>query len=195
MGSAQVQDTGTVTQLLKASRGASRDALDLLYSLLYDEVRRIAHHRLVSQPSDWTLNTTALIHEAYLRMVDQTQIDWDDRAHFFAYAARTMRAVIVDHARRRQAVKRGGNVRRVSFDDQDIPVESQAELVMAVDEALDRLTTVSERLSRIVECRFFGGLTIDETADALGVSERTVRRDWIKAKAWLYGDLAGRAAS
>jgi RNA polymerase sigma factor (TIGR02999 family) len=189
-----VQDAGTVTQLLKASRGASRDALDLLYSLLYEELRRIAHHRLASQPRDGTLNTTALIHEAYMRMVDHAQVDWDDRAHFFAYAARTMRAVIVDHARRRLAKKRGGTVQRVSFDDPNLPVDTQAELVIAVDDALGRLTAVSERLSRIVECRFFGGLTIEETADALGLSERTVRRDWIKAKAWLYGNLAGDAA-
>lgn len=189
-GAVQVHDSSTVTQLLKASRGAGRDVLDLLYSLLYDELRRIAHHRLVGQPRDGTLNTTALIHEAYLRMVDQSQVDWQDRAHFFAYAARTMRAVIVDHARRRLAKKRGGKVQRVSFDDPNLPVEGQAELIIAVHDALDRLTIVSERLSRIVECRFFGGLSIEETADALGLSERTVRRDWFKAKAWLYGDLA-----
>ncbi|MGH7630420.1 MAG: ECF-type sigma factor, partial [Gemmatimonadales bacterium] len=171
-----MQDAQTVTQLLRASRSGSGDDLDRLFSLLYDELRRIAHRQLLGQPRDGTLNTTALIHEAYLRMVDQTQADWEDRARFFAYAARTMRAIIVDSARRRCARKRGGHLSHVSFDDRDLPVEAQADAILAVDTALTRLTEVSERLSRIVECRFFGGMSLDETAVALSVSDRTVRR-------------------
>jgi len=189
-----VQDTQTVTQLLRASRGGSREALDGLFSLLYDELRRIAHRQLGGQARGGTLNTTALIHEAFLRMVDQTQVDWDDRAHFFGYAARTMRAIIVDYARRRCAQKRGGRLTHISFDDSDLPVETQAEVIVAVDAALTRLAEVSERLSRLVECRFFGGMSIEETATALSISDRTVRRDWIKAKAWLYDELWGENA-
>jgi len=189
-----VQDTHTVTQLLRASRGGSREAFDGLFSLLYDELRRIAHRQLAGQPRDRTLNTTALIHEAYLRMVDQTQVDWEDRAHFFAYAARAMRAIIVDYARRRCAQKRGGHLAHVSFDDRDLPVEAQAEMIVAVDTALTQLTEVSERLGRIVECRFFGGMSLDEIAAALRVSDRTVRRDWIKAKTWLYSELCEETA-
>jgi RNA polymerase sigma factor (TIGR02999 family) len=190
-----VHDTQTATQLLRASRGGSREALDGLFSLLYDELRRIAHRQLGAQAGDRTLNTTALIHEAYLRMVDQTQVDWNDRPRFFAYAARTMRAIIVDYARRRCAGKRGGRLPHISFEDSDLPVETQAEVIVAVDEALTRLAELSDRLSRIVECRFFGGMSMDETAAALSISDRTVRRDWIKAKAWLYGELWGEASA
>jgi RNA polymerase sigma factor (TIGR02999 family) len=188
-----VEDAPTVTQLLRASRGGNREALDRLFSLLYDELRRVAHRQLLSQQRDATLNTTALIHEAYLRMVDQNQVDWEDRAHFFGYAARTMRAIIVDYARRRGARKRGGGLTRLSFDDSDLPVEAQAEMIVAVDEALTQLAELSQRLSRIVECRFFGGMSIEETAAALSIADRTVRRDWIKAKAWLYDALSGEA--
>lgn len=189
-----MQDAQTVTQMLRASRGGDRETLNRLFSLLYDELRRVAHRQLISQPAHGTLNTTALINEAYLRMVDQTQVDWQDRAHFFAYAARTMRTIIVDYARRRGARKRGGHMTRLSFEDRDLPVDAQAEVIVAVDDALTRLAEVSERLSRIVECRFFGGMSIDETAAALSVTDRTVRRDWIKAKAWLYGALYGETS-
>jgi RNA polymerase sigma factor (TIGR02999 family) len=183
-----------VTQLLRASRGGSREALDGLFSLLYEELRRVAHRQLAGQPRAGTLNTTALIHEAYLRMVDQTQADWEDRAHFFGYAARAMRAIVVDYARRRCAQKRGGGLAHVPFDDRDLAVESQADMIVAVDAALTRLSEVSERLGRIVECRFFGGMGLDETAAALGISDRTVRRDWIKAKAWLHSELCEETA-
>lgn len=189
-----MHDAHTVTQIFRESRGGSREALDRLFSLLYDELRRIAHRQLIGQARDGTLNTTALINEAYLRMIDQTQVDWEDRAHFFAYAAHTMRSIIVDYARRRGAKKRGGHMERLSFEDRDLPVDAQADVIVAVDDALNRLAEVSERLSRIVECRFFGGMSVDETAAALSVSDRTVRRDWIKAKAWLYGALYGEPA-
>jgi RNA polymerase sigma factor (TIGR02999 family) len=189
-----VADAQTVTQILRASRSGSRPAVDRLFALLYEELRRVAHHQLDAGGRGATLNTTALINEAYLRMVDQTRASWEDRAHFFAYASRTMRTVIVDYARRRGARKRGGGMGRLSFQERDLPVEDQAEMIVAVDDALTRLAKVSERLCRIVECRFFGGMSVDETAAALGVSDRTVRRDWIKAKAWLYAALYGEAA-
>ena len=193
-GGVQLQDTPTVTQLLHASRGGSREAVDRLFSLLYDELRRVAHRQLLGQQRDATLNTTALIHEAYLRMVDQEQADWEDRAHFFGYAARTMRAIIVDYARRRGARKRGGGMTRLSFDDPDLPVEAQADAIVMIDDALTQLSDLNDRLSRVVECRFFGGMSIEETAAALNVTDRTVRRDWIKAKAWLYGALSEEPA-
>jgi RNA polymerase sigma factor (TIGR02999 family) len=189
-----VQDAPTITQLLRASRGGNREALDRVFSLLYDELRRVAHRQLLSRQGDATLNTTALIHEAYLRMVNQNQVDWEDRAHFFGYAARTMRAIIVDYARRRSSGKRGGRMTRLSFDDRDLPVEAQAETIVAIDDALTQLAAVNDRLSRVVECRFFGGMSVEETAAALNVTDRTVRRDWIKAKAWLYDALSGEAA-
>lgn len=191
---AHVVEAQTVTQILRASRSGSRPAVDRLFALLYDELRGVAHRQLDAGARGVTLNTTALINEAYLRMVDQTQASWEDRAHFFAYASSTMRTVVVDYARRRGAKKRGGDMQRLSFEDRDLPVEDQAEMIVAVDDALTRLAQVSERLCRIVECRFFGGMSVDETATALAVSDRTVRRDWIKAKAWLYAALYGEAA-
>ncbi len=184
----------TFTQILRASRAGSGRAVDRLFSLLYAELRRVAHAQLAASPPGGTLNTTALINEAYLRLVDQAEADWEDRAHFIAYASRTMRTIVVDYARRRGATKRGGHLARVTFEERDLPVDTQAELMLAVDDALTRLAEVSERLSRIVECRFFGGMSIDETATALGVSDRTVRRDWVKAKTWLYISLYGEPA-
>jgi RNA polymerase sigma factor (TIGR02999 family) len=189
-----MQEPLTVTQLLSASREGSREARDQLFSLLYDELRRVAHRQLFGQQRDATLNTTALIHEAFLRMVDQDQVPWTDRAHFFAYAARTMRTIIVDYARRRGAQKRGGQLARMSFDDPDLPIDAQAEAIVVVDDALTQLAAVNERLCRVVECRFFGGMSIEETAAALSVTDRTVRRDWLKAKAWLYDALYGATA-
>jgi len=185
-----VQDTQAVTQLVRASREGNREALDRLFSLLYEELRRVAHRQLLGRRPDATLNTTALIHEAYLRMVDQGQAEWEDRAHFFGYAARVMRAVIVDYARHRGARKRGGRMTRLSFDDSDLPIEAQADAIVAIDHALTQLAELNERLSQVVECRFFGGLSVDETATALQVADRTVRRDWIKAKAWLFEALS-----
>jgi RNA polymerase sigma factor (TIGR02999 family) len=187
------RDPGTITALLREARGGQTGAVDRLFPVLYEELRRMARHQLRGQPADRTLNATALINEAYLRMVDQTGAEWADRAHFFAYASRAMRAVLVDYARRRGARKRGGGIVHVSLEAGDIPVQEQADLLVALDDALTRLGAVSERLSRTVECRFFGGMTEPETADAMGVSERTVRRDWLKAKAWLHAELTEKS--
>jgi RNA polymerase sigma factor (TIGR02999 family) len=187
-----MKDPGTITAILREAREGGESAADRLFPLLYDELHRMALNQLRGR-ADRTLNATALVSEAYLRMVDQTQAEWADRAHFFAYASRAMRAILVDYARRQGAHKRGGHLQRVSLEDRDIPVEAQSELIIALDEALTRLSALSERLGRTVEFRFFGGMTEEETAAVLGVSDRTVRRDWIKAKAWLYAELTGQA--
>lgn len=185
------QDPGTITAILRDARAGDADAYDELFPLLYDELHLLAIRHLRGQARDRTLNATALVNEVYLRMVDQTQAEFADRAHFFAYASRAMRAILVDYARRRGARKRGGDAVHVSLDDGDIPVETQADMLLSLDEALTGLTALSERLGRIVEYRFFGGMTEEEAAAALGVSDRTVRRDWLKAKAWLYAELSG----
>jgi len=183
----------SVVEMIRGVRGGDRTEFDRLFASLYDELRRVARRHLRDRSPGQTLDTTALIHEAYLRMVDQSQAEWADRAHFFAYASRAMRAVLVDYARRRNSAKRGGGAPRFSLEDRDLPVEGQSEFLLALDEALTRLGAMSERLARTVECRFFGGMTEEETAAVLEVSDRTVRRDWLKAKAWLYAELSGEA--
>lgn len=181
--------TGTVTEILRRAQGGDRAALDQLFGLLYEELRGIARGRLRGRPADATLRTTALINEAWLRMAAQEGLGFEDRAHFFAYASRVMRTVLVDHARRRGSEKRGGDVVRVPLQDHDLPVEQQADFILALDEALTRLATLAERACRVVECRYFGGLTEQETAAALGVTDRTVRRDWTQARDWLHRAL------
>ena len=174
-----------ITGLLAAWRAGDRTAVDRLFPVVYDELRRIAHRQLGRDRPDHTLGTTALVHEAYLKLVDQTRAQLTDRAHFFAVAARAMRRILVDYARRHRAEKRGGARAPVSLDDTALPATQRADTLVALDEALMRLAEVDERLSRVVECRFFGGLTEEETAEALAVTARTVRRDWVKAKGWL----------
>ncbi len=178
-----------ITGLLMAWRAGDRDALDRLFPLVYDALRGIAHRQLRGEHPDRTLGTTALVHEAYLKLVDQTRVQWTDRGHFFAVAARAMRRILVDQARRRGALKRGAAPKRVSLTDFPVAIEERADTLIALDEALTELSVVDERLSRVVECRFFGGLTEEETAEALGVTARTVRRDWTKAKGWLQRAL------
>lgn len=184
-----MDDPGTITRVLKQARGGNRQAVDRLFEIVYDELCVLARQRLRGRSPDQTIDTGALIGEAYLRIIDQTQVEWQDRARFFAYAARAMRTVLIDHARRRGTAKRGADTPHISLDERAITAEAQSNLLIALDDALNRLAGVSERLSRTVEYRFFGGLTEAETAEVLGVSERTVRRDWIKAKAWLYAEL------
>ncbi|HEX6070557.1 MAG TPA: sigma-70 family RNA polymerase sigma factor [Longimicrobiaceae bacterium] len=164
-------------------------AVDRLLPVVYEELRRIAHRQLLSERSDHTLNTTGLVHEAYLRLAAPRGIEWSDRSHFFAVASRAMRRVLIDHARRYHASKRGGTRVRIPLDDANLAVEERAEGLLALDEALERLARLDPRQSRVVECRFFGGMTEEETAAALGVTPRTVRRDWVKAKGWLYQEL------
>ncbi|MGK2963710.1 MAG: ECF-type sigma factor [Gemmatimonadaceae bacterium] len=176
----------TITGLLLAWRAGKPDASNKLFPLVYDELRRIAHGQLGRERDGHTLDTSSLVHEAYLRLVDQTRVQWVDRSHFLAVATQAMRRILVDYARRYSSDKRGNAPRQVSLTDATLVIEERADLLLALDEALVTLAKVDERLSRVVECRFFGGLTEDETAAVLGVTARTVRRDWTKAKGWLH---------
>jgi len=179
-----------ITDLLVAHRRGDDGAFERLVPLVYDDLRRIAHHQLARHKRDHVLDTTALVHEAYLKLVDQTQVEASDRTHFLAIAARVMRQVIVDYARTVQAAKRGGGQRPVSLDRLQVGADGQADFLLAIDEALKKLSEASTRLGRVFECRYFGGLTEQETADVLGVPLRTVQRDWMKSKAWLRRELA-----
>jgi RNA polymerase sigma factor (TIGR02999 family) len=187
-------------QLVALHRSDDPTAWDRLVPLVYSELRAIAHRQLHRERDYHTLSTTALVHEAYLKLADQRHVDWHDRAHFFAIAATVMRRVLIDYARRRCRAKRVSVHELVSIGatvdtfengrtETELVVSERATVLVALDEALARLAVLDERLVRVVECRFFGGLTEEETAIALGVTARTVRRDWIKAKGWLKRDL------
>jgi RNA polymerase sigma factor (TIGR02999 family) len=178
-----------VTALLDGWGRGDQDALDRLLPLVYAELRRIAARQLRRERAGHSLQPTALVHEAYLRLVDQRRVDWQDRAHFFGVSAQIMRRILVDHARRRRAGKRGDDVQRVSID-QDVEAPSRDETsVLALDRALERLERVDSGLARIVELRAFGGLTIEEAAHVLKVSASTAKREWRTAKAWLTRQL------
>jgi len=178
-----------ITDLLIAERDGDRAAFERLMPLVYPELRRIAHRQLSGHQRGAMLDTTALVHEVYLKLVDQTRIKAVDRSHFFALAARAMRHIVVDFARRRGSQKRGGGEQRVTLDQARVPVENQPELVLAIDRALDRLAALNDRLARVFECRYFLGLSEPETAEALDIALRTVQRDWGKGKAWLRNEL------
>jgi RNA polymerase sigma factor (TIGR02999 family) len=178
-----------VTALLGDWSRGDRTALNELLPLVYAELRRVAARQLRSERTDHTLQPTALVHEVFIRLVDQQRVDWQNRAHFYGVAANVMRRLLVDHARRRGARKRGEGVRCVSIDEaQDVAAPKEMP-VLALDYALDRLKTVDVQLARIVELRAFGGLTIEETAHVLGVSPSTAKRDWRTARAWLAREL------
>jgi RNA polymerase sigma factor (TIGR02999 family) len=182
-----------VTALLGDWSGGNRAALTALLPLVYGELRRVAARQLRRERADHTLQPTALVHEAYIRLVDQRQVDWQNRAHFFGVAAQVMRRILVDHARRHDAGKRGDGVRCVSIDEARDVAATNAIPVLALDQALDRLETVDAELARIVELRAFGGLTIEEAAHVLSVSPSTAKRDWRTAKAWLNRELGSEA--
>jgi RNA polymerase sigma factor (TIGR02999 family) len=179
-----------VTQLLLAYGSGDREAFNHLLPLVYEDLRKVARRQLnrVGNP-DRVLDTTGLVHESYLKMVDQTRVNWTSRSHFLGVAARAMRQVVIDYARRRGAAKRGGGAIQTTIQEGHIAVEDQADWLLSLDQALSRLEARNPRLARIVECRFFAGLSEDETAEALGISLRTVQRDWMKARAWLQEDL------
>ena len=168
-----------------------KESLDKLMPAIYDELRRQAAHYLRQERPGHTLQTTALIHEAYVRLVDQRNVQWQNRAHFFGIAAQMMRRILVDHARTKKRAKRGGSDIKVSLDDATVAVKGQDLDVVAVDEALNRLAKIDEQQSRVVELRFFSGLTVEETAEVMGISPATVKRDWSMAKAWLHRELSG----
>jgi RNA polymerase sigma factor (TIGR02999 family) len=184
-------DEGLVTQLLAEYRGGDESASERLFAIVYDDLHEMAHRQLRFRKPGETLNTTGLVHEAYLKMFDRSDGDWKDRAHFFAVTARAMRQILVDYARRTSAEKRGGKAHRTELHasmirDTDEPVD-----ILDLEDALEQLQELQPRLARIVECRFFGGLSIEETAEVLGLSSRTVDRDWYKAKSFLYLALGG----
>jgi RNA polymerase sigma factor (TIGR02999 family) len=182
-------DSPEINRLVREVSQGRRDALDRLVPIVYDELRRIAHGQLRRERPGHTLSTTALVHEAYLRLLNVHQVQWLDRAHFCATAARVMRRVLIDYARARQRQKRGGGAVRVSLTDAvDLP-NAQTNDLLELDEALTRLEALGERQYRVVECRCFGGLSVEETAAVLGVSAATVKRDWTFARAWLNREL------
>jgi RNA polymerase sigma factor (TIGR02999 family) len=184
-------DTRPVTELLLELRRGQAGAMDRLFPLVYEELRRVAHRALRGERTGHTLGTTGLVHEAFIRLADQTRLEVHDRAHFYGVAARAMRHVLVDYARRHLASKRGGPERKVVvLDDALIGVEERADALLALDEALSELERIDPRLGQVVQCRFFGGLTEEETGEVLGVTARTVRRDWLKAKGWLHHHLS-----
>ena len=167
-----------------------KESLDKLMPVVYEELRRQAARYLRREQPGHTLQTTALIHEAYVRLVDQRNVQWQNRAHFFGIAAQLMRRILVDHARTKKRVKRGGSGIKVSLADATIPVNERDLDVVALDEALDRLAAIDEQQSRVVELRFFSGLTVEETAKVMHISPATVKRDWSMAKAWLHRELS-----
>lgn len=177
---------GEITALLAAWRGGDRTALERLMPMVYDDLRRRAHHQLSRAGSNGTLSTTGLVNEAYLKLVRAPKDSWEGRNDFFAVAVTAMRSVIVDYARRHLAQKRGGAARQVTLDDSVLRVEQDAEELLAIHQALDRLAALDARLGQLVELRFFGGLSVEEAAEVLGVSGRTVKRDWSKARTLLH---------
>jgi RNA polymerase sigma factor (TIGR02999 family) len=181
-----------VTQLLDRWSSGDKDALEQLTPMVYNELKRVARRQMMKERSDHTLESTALVHEAYMRLVDQKQTKWQSRAHFFAVASEMARRILVDYAKARNAKKRGGP--KVSLEDSPEPFVNQDSDIIAVNDALDELVKLDPRQARIVELRYFGGLTIEETAEVIGVSTPTVKRDWLVARAFLQRSLSERKA-
>src|SRR6476620_5040405 len=175
-----------VTQLLGQWSGGDEKALEKLVPLVEPELHRLAHYYMSRKPPGHTLQTTAILNEAYLRLVDNAKPLWHNRTHFVAAAAQLMRRIMVDHARERHSLKRGGGALKVTFDEAALVSEARSEELLALDEALEKLAVQDPRKSQIVELRYFGGLTVEETAEFLKLSPRTVEREWTMAKAWLY---------
>ena len=181
--------SSNITHLLVAWGEGNQDARDQLIGAVYGELRRLAHHHLRRERPGHTLQTTALVHDAYLQLVDQRRVRWQNRAHFFGIAAHLIRRILVEYARRRSARKRGGDAVRVTIDPEMTASQARDLEVVAVDDALNALAAIDPQQSRIVELRFFGGLTVEETADVLGISPRTVKREWRMARAWLEREV------
>jgi RNA polymerase sigma-70 factor (ECF subfamily) len=181
--------TSTISRLLESVRNGDASAAAALTPLLYNELHRLAMHHMRNERPGHTLQATALVNEAYLKLMDNREANWQNRAHFLAIASQAMRRVLIDHARSKRRVKRGGLQQKVSLEDVVIAAEEQSYDLVALDEALDRLAKVDARQSRIVELRFFGGLSVEQTAEVLGISPKTVKRDWAVARAWLHREL------
>jgi RNA polymerase sigma factor (TIGR02999 family) len=179
-----------VTQLLGDWSGGDEEALEKLFPLVQPELHRLAHHYMSRERPGHTLQTTAILNEAYLRLVDNTKPLWQNRTHFVAAAAQLMRRIMVDHARERQSLKRGGGAQKITLDEAALVTEARSDELLALDEALEALARQDPRKSQIVELRYFGGMTVEETAEFLKLSPRTVEREWTMAKAWLYRALS-----
>lgn len=183
------ENSSEITRYLKNWREGNASALDEILPLVYDELRRIARRYRARENGEHTFQTTEIINEAYLKLIDQSATDWQNRSHFFAVASRVMRNLLVDYARTKNYQKRGNGAEKVSLEDVALFTPEPDEQILALDEALNRLANFDERKSKLVELRYFGGLSALETAEVLGVSEITVKREWLKAKAWLYNEL------
>ena len=179
-----------VTALLHQWSEGDPAAREALIPLVYDELRRLARHCLASQRADHTLQSTALVHEAYLRLVGRTSVHWENRVHFFAVAAQLMRRILVDHARKQNAAKRGGGYITLTLDESVAPPRKRAVDLLALDDALTELAALDSRQSQIVELRFFGGLSIEDSSHLLGISQATVKREWATARTWLYEQMS-----
>ena len=191
-GRAGREARGEVSRLLREHAAGSEEAFDALVPMVYDRLRALARRQIAGHQRGATLDTTALVHEAYLQLEKEQGVDYQDRGHFYAICARTMRRIIIDYARKRSAQKRGGGKRPATLEPGHAVVEEEAETWLAVDRALETMSGFNERLTRIVECRFFAGMTEAETAEALDISLRTVQRDWMRARAWLRKERARR---
>ena len=192
---ARIPHQHEITQLLAEWREGNQSALDELYPLVYDELHRLARRYMSRERKGHTLQTTALINEAYVRLVDQKNVQWANRSHFFAISAQIMRRILIDHARRHAYAKRGGGARPVSLEEAATVVPDQSEELLRLDEALKSLAEMDPRRSQVVELRYFGGLNNEEIAGVLHISENTVTRDWNMARAWLYQQLTGSGAN
>jgi len=189
------QEAGDITQLLLDHHAGNESAFDKLVTLVYDDLKQIAHRQLQRARHGSLIDTTGLVHEAYLKLVDQARVRVENRGHFFAVAACAMRHIVIDFIRRRTAARRGGGAPRQPFDEEQLVVGNDFERLLAVNRAISRLAEIDERLVRVVDCRMFAGLTDDETAQALQVSPRTVPRAWVRARAWLKHELASEGSN
>ncbi len=182
-----------VTRLLCRLKSGENEVYDKLYPLIYEELRQLAYRHMRNQYGEHTLSKTELVHEVYLKMIDQTKIDFTDKGHFIGIASRCMRQILIDYARKKNADKRGGNQEALTYIDELFNESTtKAKELLDIDAALNELEDLNERLAKVVEMRFFGNMTIEDTAEALNVSKSTVKRDWLKARGWLYKELKGR---
>ena len=184
-----MEDKARITQLLINAGSGSEEDFNELFPVIYNQLRYIAANQLAGERRGHTLQKTALVHEVYLKLIDQTQIKWHDRAHFFGIAARAMRQILVDYARKRNAQKRGGSLQPISFEEDTLDLDNHAEELIELDDLIDKMAQFDERKSKIAEMRFFGGMSVREIAKLLDVSTRTIDRDWLKARAWLQNEL------
>ena len=183
------QQTSGITQILQSWNDGDEEAKELLLPFVYDELKKQARYLMSKERSNHTLQPTALVHEAFMKLSEQSSIEWKNRSHFYGIASRLMRQILVDHARLHAADKRGNNAVHFSIDDVQIPIEERASSILAIDEVLRRLAELDEQQARVVEMRFFGGMNDDEIAEALNISRRTVGREWQSAKLWLFREL------